>query len=320
MSNELVLAQKAEVTAIIESTGITAKDATNESLSKAIEEFLPEFRQLAEVKELLSKKVTGEDQADEMAFCASKAKEVTAIMGKTDRKKVAKKADILVAGRIYDAIANFFDAEYKAVKAHLLHESTFAQRAEADRNRKLGEQRAKFLAPHGEALPPFEELGAMPDTVFDAYAEQIQATAQGKILYANEQKAKAEAEAKRIEAEAEAVKAEQARIKLENATAKAKLAEQDALLAKAKAEVDALKAEAAKQAQAKQAEQDALLAKAKALASAGDGEQLLAFIEDLREVYKAVPKGLTTPEGKEIANHLREGLNVLANIIKSRYA
>ena len=318
--SKLILAQKAEVKAIIDSTGITAKDATNDALAKAIEEFLPEFRQLSEVKELLSKKVTAEDQADEMAFCAMKAKEVTTIMGKTDKKKVAKKADIIVAGRIYDAIANFFEAEYKAVKAHLLHESTFAQRAEADRNRKLGEQRAKFLAPHGEALPPFEELGAMNDAMFDAYADQIQATAQGKILYANEQKAKAEAEAKRIEAEAEAKRLEDLRIREENATAKAKLAEQDALLAKAKAEVDALKAEVAKQAQAKQAEQDALLAKAKALASAGDGEQLLAFIEVLREAYKAVPNGLTTPEGKAMSNHLREGLSALATVIKSRYA
>ena len=160
----------------------------------------------------------------------------------------------------------------------------------------------------------------MPDDVFFVYADQIQATAQGKILYANEQKAKAEAEAKRIEAEAEAKRLEDLRIREENATAKAKLAEQDALLAKAKAEADALKSEAAKQAQAKQAEQDALLAKAKALASAGDGEQLLAFIEDLREVYKAVPKGLTTPEGRATANNIRESLEALANGIKAKYA
>jgi len=272
MSNEIVVKGVSPelISAILIECQKDFKGASKELLMRTFSDFVPNLIELQMAQELLKKEVTSEEQVNEIGFFAQKLKTLVPLRTGADGKRKDLKADSLITGRVVDAIGGYLKDGFQAIEAHAKIQATFAERAEAKRNRDLGEQRAKTLVMYGEALLVSEELGKMNDAMFDAYTLQIQKDAENKIAGEKARKERADAEEKRIKDEAEAAKLEQARIKEENT--------------KLQAENARLQAERDKERKAIEAENARLQAERDKLAKAGDGVKIQVLADEIEAI------------------------------------
>lgn len=172
----------------------------------------------------------------------SRAKRLRLDIGKirvsADKARKAEKEQYLRAGKAIDGACNIL--KYAVIKKEdeLKEIETYYQRIEAERIAKIGEMRAAKLSEYGHD-PRDIDLATMPDDVYAAYFQGV------KLVYEQEQAAKAKAEADRIareKAEAE----EWERLRIENEKLKAEQARlgklNAAIIAKEQAELEARKA------------------------------------------------------------------------------
>lgn len=200
--------------------------------------------------------VTDESQVQEMKDAREARLGLRKVRTDADRLRKELKEESLRYGQAVQAVANHIKAKIEPIEAHLQAQEDFAKNKAAERINAIRIERSAMVADLLEFMPEGEDLGAMPQVIFDAVLAQATEQRAAQI------KAEQEAEAERI-AKEEAERAEQARIRAENERLRAEAAAKEAEL---KAERDRVAAERAEAERKAQAERDAIEAERKRVA------------------------------------------------------
>jgi hypothetical protein len=266
--------------------------------------FLSQTQEWSERAKLLV--VTSDEQIEDMAKARAARLALKAIRGEANRTRESLKEDSLRYGQAVQAVYNLIEGQIKPIEEHLQLQEDFSKIKAAKLRQQLKEEREAEIAPYREFVPNI----LLEDMTEEHFGKLFWAC---KVQHEEAEKAKAEAEQKRIEDE-KAAEQERFRIKEENERLRVELAkkeqERKAAEEKAKKELEEVnrKAEEARQAHLKQvraqrAELEAIeakrlaeelenirlaglrIAEEKAAQAAPDKEKLLAFAE----VIKSIP-------------------------------
>ena len=159
---------------------------------------------------------------------------LTVLRVDADKKRKALKDGALRLGRAIDFGYNLLTAQTDPVEKRLQDQEDIAERIQAERQAKLGQERFSELSKHTAMVPPPPELGKWPRAQYDAYLSGVKAEA-ARIR----EEAEA-AEVQRIAAEMERAERE-AEMQAENERLKAEQAAKDAAhAAQVKAEREAV--------------------------------------------------------------------------------
>jgi DNA repair exonuclease SbcCD ATPase subunit len=279
--------------------------------------FLAQTQEWSEKAKLLV--VTSDDQTEDIAKAKTARLALKAIRVEAERTRKTLKEDSLRYGQAVQAVYNLIESQIKPIEEHLQLQEDFTKLKAARERQQLKEEREAEIAPYREFVPNI----VIEDMTEENFGKLFWAC---KVQFEQAEKAKAEAEQKRIEAE-KAAELERLRIKEENERLRVELAkkeqERKAAEEKTKKELEEVnrKAEEARQAhleqvRAQRAELEAIeakrraeeaemqrleslrIAQEKASQAAPDKEKLLAFADKI--FYMPVPKAedFSTVEAK----------------------
>ncbi len=278
MNNQTEVAEKNQVLAIIEQSGL--EESTAENLKLKFSPFIEQALEWNEKAKTL--KVTDVTQVREMRMAREGRLALKDIRVRVEKTRKELKEDSLRKGKAIDLVANLLKSLIEPTEQYLETQEKFAEIQEANRKEEQRKLRTALLEPFG-VQTEFYKLDEMDETTFqnlyqssknahenriaeekrleeDRIArEQQEVKARERIRLENE-RLKAEAEERERIMREERMKAEAERKAAEEAAAK-KLAEEKA---KAEAEQKAMREEAQKKLAAERAERERVEAELKA--------------------------------------------------------
>jgi len=293
-----------EVTEVLESSGVlTVIEQSGVEKSEAqlaLSKFTHLFNEAAEwERKVHGLVITDASQVAEMQIARQARLALRDVRGNAEKVKKALKEDVLIRGRLIDAIYNSVVAVTKPLEKELLEKEQFVERQEQAKKEAVEKEREEQLAPYCEDMS-FFNLVDMTDPAFKNLL------AASKIAYETAREAERKAEEDRIAIEeAEAEEREQQRLenirlrkeaeKREKQIAKERQAtakrEDEERTARLLAEEEAKKLrEEAEERQRKEDEDKALeLEEAKRKSESPDRDQIADFITDMNKIeYPAV--------------------------------
>lgn len=309
---------------------INEQEVDKSDANKLIEAFGAPFTEagviLAGYKDIV---VTDETDLATMA----KAREQRLILKKTratvENKRKELKADIVKQGRAIDGVAKFVKEQIEPAEQYLETQEKFAELREAERVAKKKAERIEQLSKYVDDISIFN-LDEMTDERFAVVLESAKVQKEAELAAAKKAeeeriaKEKAEAEEQerirkeneRLKAEAEArEKAEQAerakreaeeakRLEAERKERERIQAEADAKLAEERAEREKLEAEKREREEAERKEREAKEAEELALKNAGDAEKLTRFSAAIEVIRREKMPVMESPKNRDLVNQI----------------
>lgn len=287
---------------------IQEQDITMDDTSKLVEAFGGPFKEAGEIlanyKDL---EVTDESQTELMAEAKKKRLILKKARNTAENNRKDLKAGIVKQGRAIDNVAKWIKEQIQPAEEYLSLQEKYIEIQEANRIAEIKSTRLEILGEYENLDTSVYDLESMTDQQFDELVDGLDIARENKIKLDAKLKAEREAAAEKERKEQEEKNREAAKLKAELEVKQKEAAE-------AKAKADKLEQEKRDREQAEAEAKAEEERKALEAEQSPDKDKFIVYADTLLEI--PIPAG-ATPEGAELTEKVRGGINKLATNIKA---